>query len=85
MGKLHQKSKKSKKIKKICRICGEKKVLSHFPKNKAFKDGHTSRCKNCEAEYQKEYHARPEVIKREKQRNKRRVNRGDFKKKEKGE
>jgi len=42
-------------LKKVCSKCGRSLPLSEFYKNKNYKDGLRSHCKNCRKEYQKEY------------------------------
>ena len=41
---------------KICKICGVEKPLNYFHKNKTYKDGHDSRCKECSSKIKKEYY-----------------------------
>jgi hypothetical protein len=49
---------------KICVICKEEKESSSFHKARANKDGHMGRCKECSAEYNKEWQSRnPEKAK----------------------
>ena len=40
---------------KTCRTCKQTKDLSEFPKDKKSKGGYRTQCKNCAAEYMRDY------------------------------
>ena len=39
---------------KVCRVCKKELPLECFSKDKNKKDGHSNRCKACDAEYKKQ-------------------------------
>jgi hypothetical protein len=53
-------------MKKACTQCGVKKEPAEFANSSRTKSGKKSRCKACKKIYNKEYHARPEVVARAK-------------------
>jgi hypothetical protein len=44
-------------ITRVCRKCGQEKPLEEFAKNKGCVLGRTHTCKQCEAEYNRKWHA----------------------------
>ena len=64
---------------KVCRICKEEKVLDEFHKDKALKDGYSTKCKDCKKKYDKQrelnvFERRKEQRKTHYQKNKKRIN-----------
>lgn len=43
---------------KICKVCGNELPIENFLKDKAMRDGHKNRCKDCDNKYQREYRAK---------------------------
>ena len=43
---------------KVCKKCGRELPITEFSLNKASKDGHVARCKDCINAYQRENYAR---------------------------
>lgn len=42
-------------MKKVCKKCGIEKDIEEFHKNKTYKDGYNSTCKECKREYARKY------------------------------
>ena len=63
---------------KKCSKCHIQQPITHFNTHPTARDGYLSKCKRCLSKERKAYRRRPEVIQKEKRRNRMRVMRGDF-------